>query len=149
MTTASRSKAPTATRPRKPLPPISAHSPLAHFRADAETIARFAELYLAPPGLVHAMRLQCATRVQRIAPKEAQDILRHLELETSFFQGDIKDLEDLGRPVVAVMEHGIYLIVLMVDQRIVIAQSGVDKHPLTMKRTDFDRLWTQGWIARA
>ncbi len=126
---------------------FSDSSPLASFRADMAVMARFAELYQVPQPVIQAMVSESSRRKQRIAPAEAMEKLKALGLRTQLFRGDLKDVQETRRPVIAIMNASIYLLVLMVERRVVVAQAGHALAPVTIKRAEFSKNWTQGWLA--
>lgn len=126
---------------------FSDSSPLASCRADVAVIARFAELYQVPQPVIQTLVSEVSRRKQRILPAEAMEKLKALGLRTQLFRGDLKDVQETRRPVVAIMNASIYLLVLMVERRVVVAQAGHGLAPVTIKRADFSKNWSQGWLA--
>jgi ABC-type bacteriocin/lantibiotic exporter with double-glycine peptidase domain len=127
----------------KPLPELGAE---ASWRADLAMLCQFAELYQVHKPLVQEVRARHARRHQRISAIRAVEILQSLGLDACLFRGDLRDLEQMRRPVLALVEPDAFLLVLLIEHRLVMVQAGHDLHPVTLRRADFNRCWTQAWI---
>jgi ABC-type bacteriocin/lantibiotic exporter with double-glycine peptidase domain len=115
-------------------------------RADLAAICRYAALYQAPESLILEYRATQARRRERLTSGDALAALEAMGLRAAIFQGDLKDLENMNRPVLAIARSDAYLLVLLVERRLVLLQAGKALHPLSVKRLDFNRAWTQSWI---